>query len=164
MTQGAPIFTFTSKRSGKRGWKAAGLNLGSPGGGNPGGNPAGRLTAYAYCQKKKAGSKVLVRSKTVRAPALNIRNLDVKCPHRRKALSGGFDGHYGISSGGLTGRGGDHLQARCPGTVLAHRRPRSFQSGPGEDHGIRVLRSLNDAAVAASSGCGLKPQGRRARR
>ena len=97
MTQGAPIFTFTSKRSGKRGWKAAGLNLGSPGSGNP----PGRLTAYAYCQKKKAGPKVLVRSRTVRAPALNIRNVDVKCPHRRKALSGGFDGHYGISSGGL---------------------------------------------------------------
>ena len=95
LTQGAPIFTFTSKRAGKRGWKAAGLNVGSPGGGNP----AGRLTAYAYCQKGKP--KVRVRSKTVQAPALSIRNVDVKCPHRRKALSGGFNGHYGISGGGL---------------------------------------------------------------
>jgi hypothetical protein len=95
LTQGAAIFTFTSKRAGKRGWKAAGLNVGSPGGGNP----AGRLTAYAYCQKGRP--KVRVRSKTVTAPALSIRNVDVKCPHRRKALSGGFNGHYGISGGGL---------------------------------------------------------------
>ena len=93
---GALILSFTSKRVGKRGWKVAGLNVGSPGGGSP----SGRLIAYAYCQK--AGPRVLVRSKTAATTAGGIRNLDVKCPRHRKALSGGFNGHFRFASGGPT--------------------------------------------------------------
>jgi hypothetical protein len=88
--QGPEILTLTSKRAGKRAWKVAGFNIGE---GSPSG--PGWLTAYAYC--KTPGPEVAKRSKQAKVPANGIRTLDVKCPNHRKALSGGFDGHYRTS-------------------------------------------------------------------
>lgn len=86
---GSLIITFTSKRAGKRGWKAAGFNIGNPG------NPPRRLTAYAYC--RKPGPKIVAVSKTRQVPTGSLRTVDVKCHHHRKALSGGFNGHFHVT-------------------------------------------------------------------
>lgn len=108
--QGPEILTLTSKRAGKRGWKVAGSDLAE---GNPTG--PGWLTAYAYC--KAPGPKVVRRSKQAKLPANGVRTLDLKCPDHRKALSGGFDGHFG-----LTAQGQPRAAAALSSKRLARRR------------------------------------------
>jgi hypothetical protein len=90
------IITLTSRRSGRRGWKAGGVNIGS-------GNPSEAwLTAYAYC--KTPGPKIVTRSKDTTV-SNSYRTTNVKCPKHAKALSGGFDGNVSGSGGQLTASG-----------------------------------------------------------
>jgi hypothetical protein len=93
-SRGPRIIAFTSRRAGKRGWRVSGFTIG-----DQSGDAAGRLIAYAYCKATKA--RVVTRSKTVEASSNELETLDVKCPKHRKALSGGFDGHFGSAPSGL---------------------------------------------------------------
>ena len=92
------IITLTSKRAGKRGWKAAGVNI------NNSGNPSERaqLVAYAYC--KAPGPKIVTRSRDATV-SNGFRTSSVKCPRNGKALSGGFDGHVSRAGNQLRAAG-----------------------------------------------------------
>lgn len=86
--RGPEILTLTSKRTGERGWKVAGFNIAESGSlSGP-----GWLTAYAYC--KSPGPKTVTRSKDAKVGGGGVRTLEVKCPNRSKAFSGGFNGHF----------------------------------------------------------------------
>ena len=87
--QGPEIITVTSKRTGRRGWKVGGFNIGES---SP--SRTGSLTAYAYC--KAPGPKMVTRSKEATV-GTGLRSLNMKCPDHAMARSGGFDGHFKIA-------------------------------------------------------------------
>jgi hypothetical protein len=91
------IITLVSKRSGNRGWKVAGFNIGDLSSGQ-----SGTLTSYAYC--KSPGPRLVTKSqdKTV---STSLKTTNVKCPHGGKAVSGGFDGNINTSGSQLNAAG-----------------------------------------------------------
>jgi hypothetical protein len=93
----AIIITLVSKRSGNRGWKAAGINIGDLGSGS-----AGTLTSYAYC--KSPGPKLTTESKDTTV-SNGLKTTNVKCPHGGRAVSGGFDGNISTSGSQLNAAG-----------------------------------------------------------
>ena len=157
MTERAPIFTSTSKRSGKRGSEVAGLNLGLPGPGrgsaaNP---PAPELASRSTARRRRLGSKAL-EVEGPSGPRPQLRHVDVKLPPSLQGfLPGGFDGQLRISSGGPTVRAAITSKRGARARALAHRRPRSFQSGPrrGSRHtctGVAERRGRGRKAQSAS--------------
>jgi hypothetical protein len=93
----AIIITLVSKRSGNRGWKAAGVNIGDLSSGS-----SGTLTAYAYC--KSPGPKLTTESKDTTV-SNGLKTTNVNCPNGGKAASGGFDGNISTSGSQLNAAG-----------------------------------------------------------
>ena len=95
---GGHVLTLTSMRLGDNAWQVSGVNPDFGGGVSP-----GQLVAYAYCLKGKP------RITTVSADATigtgDPVNVDVLCPARTRALSGGFDGHISVGPNGLSAAG-----------------------------------------------------------
>jgi hypothetical protein len=89
-SQGPEVLTLTSKRTGERGWKVAGVDF--PANGGPG--RAGTLVAHAYCEA--ARFKLVTRSQEVTPGPGALKTFDVRCPNGGRAFSGGFDGHVQI--------------------------------------------------------------------
>jgi hypothetical protein len=94
---GPEIITFTSKRTGQRGWKVGGFNIEDSGPGQ-----SGSLTAYAYC--KAPGPKLAVESKNATV-STGLQTLNVKCPDGERVRSGGFDGHFTSAGSQLSAAG-----------------------------------------------------------
>lgn len=92
------VITLTSKRSGNRGWKVAGVNIEDLGGST---SPA-TLTAYAYC--KAPGPKLVTESKDTELNSDFVATT-VQCPDGGRVLSGGFDGHVGVVNNELSAAG-----------------------------------------------------------
>jgi hypothetical protein len=90
------IITLVSKRSGNRGWKVAGFNIGDQS------SAPGRLTAYAYC--KSPGPKITTESKDTTV-SNGLKTTNVNCPNGGKAISGGFDGNISSSGSQLNAAG-----------------------------------------------------------
>jgi len=95
---GRSVITLTSKRSGRRGWKAVGVNSSGLNGSS---GPAS-LTAYALC--KTPGAKLVARSKE-KTVSSELETTNVRCPNGGRALSGGFDGHVKVVGGQLSAAG-----------------------------------------------------------
>ena len=93
----AIIISLVSKRSGNRGWKAAGFNIGDLSSGS-----SGTLTAYAYC--KSPGPKLTTEAKDTTL-STGLKTTNVKCPNGGKAVSGGFDGNISTSGSQLNAAG-----------------------------------------------------------
>ncbi|MGH2925334.1 MAG: hypothetical protein ACRDK1_05105 [Solirubrobacterales bacterium] len=93
--KGPRIIAFTSRRAGERKWRVGGFNIG----GKSGPGSSGRLIAYAYCSS--AAQRIITRSETVEVDPNAEATVDAGCPSGSRALSGGFDGHFGIGSSDL---------------------------------------------------------------
>jgi hypothetical protein len=79
-------------------WQVSGVNPDFGGGVVP-----GQLVAYAYCLKGRPRITAVSTDAVVNQG--DPVNVDVLCPPRTRALSGGFDGHIGVSQNGLTAAG-----------------------------------------------------------
>ena len=93
--KGPRIIAFTSRRAGERKWRVGGFNIGS----SSGSGVAGRLIAYAYCSSSR--SRIVTRAKSAQVEQDSLATVDADCPADAKALSGGFDGHFGPGSSDL---------------------------------------------------------------
>jgi opacity protein-like surface antigen len=96
---GGHVLTLTSMRVGDNAWQVSGVNPDFGGGVSP-----GQLVAYAYCLK---GTRAIttVSADVAVNPQDDPVNVDVLCPPRTRALSGGFDGHITVSQNGLNAAG-----------------------------------------------------------
>ena len=95
---GGHVLTLTSIRLGDNAWQVSGVNPDFGGGVSP-----GQLVAYAYCLKGKPRITTVSVDATVNAG--DPVNVDVLCPARTRALSGGFDGHISVGPNGLSAAG-----------------------------------------------------------
>jgi hypothetical protein len=95
---GGHVLTLTSMRLGENAWQVSGVNPDFGGGVVP-----GQLVAYAYCLKGKPRITAVSTDAVVNQG--DPVNVDVLCPTKTRALSGGFEGHIGVSQNGLTAAG-----------------------------------------------------------
>ena len=95
---GGNVLTLTSMRLGDNAWQVSGVNPDFGGGLSP-----GQLVAYAYCLKGKPRITTVSVDATVNTG--DPVNVDVLCPARTRALSGGFDGHISVGPNGLSAAG-----------------------------------------------------------
>ncbi len=95
---GGHVLTLTSLRLGDNAWQVSGVNPDFGGGVSP-----GQLVAYAYCLKGKP--RITTVSVDATVDTGDPVNVDVFCPARTRALSGGFDGHISVGPNGLSAAG-----------------------------------------------------------
>jgi hypothetical protein len=95
---GGHVLALTSIRLGDNAWQVSGVNPDFGGGVSP-----GQLVAYVYCLKGKPRITTVSVDATVNTG--DPVNVDVLCPARTRALSGGFDGHISVGPNGLSAAG-----------------------------------------------------------
>ncbi len=97
---GSHVIALTSRRAGKRGWRAEAINPRFDQDSSP---LAGSLVAYALC--RVGGPQLAVRRETMAIVGETPRTVEAICPRGSRAVSGGFDGELAVSGQSFSSSG-----------------------------------------------------------